>query len=103
MNHHRCTSCKQESYPRHKWKGGVYCDSCIEEARGYGRHGKVRSWFGGIWDKIVEFVDRRILQRKVIELTVEAKERQVISRMKQIERRARSIPFNPQALSPQKR
>ncbi len=35
MNHHRCTRCKQESYPRHKYYGGVFCDSCIQIARGF--------------------------------------------------------------------
>jgi len=59
MNHHRCTMCKQESYPRHKYKksgvSGVYCDDCIKIARGYApeHHGflfKIRSFWGRFTD-----------------------------------------------------
>ena len=103
MAHHRCTGCKEESYPRHKWKGGVYCDSCIELLRGHRRHFGFRGWLSGIWDRVVEFVDRQILRREPPKLTEAAKERQVITRMKQIERKARSIPPNPASGVPQKR
>ena len=29
MIHHRCTRCKEESEIRHKWRGGLFCSSCL--------------------------------------------------------------------------
>ena len=46
MPHHRCTGCKQESYPRHKHLGGVYCEACIRRIRGF-IPGK-RGWLGSL-------------------------------------------------------
>lgn len=97
MAHHRCTGCKQESYPRHKWKGGVYCDDCVNFIKGGGRSGWFRrSFLGEIWDTIVDLVDR-VFRPESPKRTTRAKERQVMSRMKQMEHRARSIPANPQS------
>ena len=99
MAHHRCTRCKQESYPRYKYEGGVYCDDCINDIRcGFGRR---RSWLGSIWDRIVELADI-VFKRKSPKHTQRAEERAIRSKYKAMEAKARSIPSNPQQASPQK-
>ena len=57
MAHHRCTRCKEESNPRHKYYGGVYCNSCIREIKGYrrGLGGFFSDLFSDAWSWIKDF------------------------------------------------
>jgi hypothetical protein len=55
--HHRCTRCKEESEVRHKWHGGVYCDSCMKEIRGF-RPRSRRGLFGWFRDIVIRVRDR---------------------------------------------
>lgn len=102
MTHHRCTRCKQESFPRHKWKGGVYCDDCIQAIKGGGRHSGVFGWVRGLWEKLTVWIDK-IFRPQTPKALERVNQRQILSRMKQMEHKARSIPTNPQTMSPQKR
>lgn len=108
MTHHRCTRCKQEAYPRHKYYGGVYCDSCISWIRGFRPHigtgwlGSIRSIWGSIWDRIADFASF-VFQHKTIKRVRIAQEKQSYSLFKAMALRARSIPYNPEGGVPQKR
>lgn len=102
MAHHRCTACKQESYPRHKWYGGVYCDDCIRAIRGK-YYGVKRGFFGRIWDSITDFVTRLFKPSEDWKKDRQREQRQVITRMKAMESKARRVSLDPQTLNPQKR
>ena len=102
MTHHRCTRCKQESYPRHKYYGGVYCDDCIHLVQHGAYSGqKSRGWLGSLWDKVVDFATS-IFRPRPLKQLVKAQERASYARLKALEFKARSIPPNPQGGSPQK-
>ena len=108
MAHHRCTRCKQESYPRHKYHGGVYCDSCLSWIRGFRPHhgagwlGSVFSRVWDIWDRITDFASS-IFRHKTIKRVRIAEERADYSRLKvTLAMRSRSIPGNPATGMPQK-
>lgn len=106
MAHHRCTRCKEESYPRHKYCGGVFCDGCIRIIRGFRPDSVRRGFFGRlshIWDKITSFVDRTIHHRHIVRLNIREDSRRVYTQLKVMEVRARSIPPNPATTVPQKR
>jgi len=100
MAHHRCTRCKEESYPRHKYCGGVYCDRCIQWIRGY-RPSYRRGWLGSWWERIVDFTTS-IFRPESPKHIERARERGFNTRLKAMETRARSIPGNPQSGAPQK-
>ena len=104
MAHHRCTRCKQESYPRHKWMGGVYCDSCIRQIRdGIHISNRSRGRLGSLWDKIVAFT-RSILHPKLLKRVERTVEQASLARLKSMEVKARrGIPINPAIQQPQKR
>lgn len=102
MAHHRCTGCKQESYPRHKYHGGVYCDTCISRIRGFLPSSRRRSWLGSWWDRIVEKISGFFGSKRVRLISVK-EERAAYSRLKDMQARARSIPSNPLGGAPQKR
>jgi len=102
MAHHRCTRCKEESYPRHKWHGGVFCDGCIRWIRGSLPHTGGRSWLGSIWDRIVDFATS-VFQGKTVKRVRLTEERALHSRLKAMETRARNIPFNSASSVPQNR
>lgn len=100
MTHHRCTRCKQESYPRHKYYGGVFCDDCINEIRG--RHfGKKRNVFWRLWDKLCDWVDRTFRPQSET-LGRAREERRIHTQLKVMEARARKMPRNPQQTIQQK-
>lgn len=100
MAHHRCTRCKEESYPRHKWQGGVYCDDCIRRIRGSipGRRG----WLGSLWGKLVDLVER-VFQPESPRVISRQRERAEHARFKARQMMALSIPPNPWSGAPQKR
>ena len=100
MAHHRCTRCKQESYPRHKYLGGVYCDSCIHWIRG-GGHGHRRSWLGSIWGRFADLFDS-VFRPESPKRIERARERVYYARLKATQAKARDIPYNPEAGVPQK-
>ena len=103
MTHHRCTGCKGESYPRHKYKGGVFCDSCIRWIRGFRPHtSSGRSWLGALWDRIVDFATS-VFQGKKVKRVSLSEEKAAYSRSKAMATRARSVPMNPAIQQPQKR
>lgn len=100
MAHHRCTKCKQESDRRHKYYGGVFCESCIRWIRGFTPHTRGRSLFGSLWDRIVDFATS-VFQGKAVKRVSLIEERASHSRFKAMQARARSIPFNPEGGVPQ--
>ena len=100
MNHHRCSRCKEESYPRHKWQSGIFCDSCIKIVSG---HKTRRGLFRGLWDKMVDWLRKVVLRKPITRQTVKARERAIYSKQKTMEARARRIPVNRAQMSPQKR
>ena len=70
-----CTRCKQESEIRHKWRGGVYCESCINEIRGF-KPRQRRGLFDWLHD-IVILVRDSVFRRKTKK--VEFKPKQVMA------------------------
>ena len=100
MAHHRCTRCKQESYPRHKYQGGVYCDECIRIVRGSGYRVRVQSWLGYVWGKVTGFFGR-VLHPGTRRIDMDI-ERASHARLKAMEARARDIPSDPQGGTPGK-
>ena len=105
MAHHRCTRCKQESDIRHKHVGGVYCDSCLRWIRGFRPHTGT-SWLGSvfssIWDMVTDFATS-IFRHKTIKRVRILAEKADYSRQKAaIATMARSIPYNPEGVVPQK-
>ena len=109
MVHHRCTRCKQESYPRHPYKksgvAGVYCDDCIKIVKfGEVRHhgggwlGAVRGFFDRIRGWVHEVLGRPVSPKQAIA----KKNREVHTRMKVMEAKARKIPSNPTHILPGK-
>ena len=105
MAHHRCTRCKQESYPRHKYHGGVYCDSCLSWIRGFRPH-HGPGWLGSIWRSMWDLITdlaSSIFTHKTIKRVHIADEKASYSRLKgAMTMRARSMPSNPEAGFPQK-
>lgn len=94
MAHHRCSRCKEESYPRHKYHGGVYCDDCIQEIRG--RHfGTKRNVLFSMWDRFTVWV-RRVLRLKQEAPNPVREERRIHTQLKVMEARARKMPVGPQ-------
>lgn len=102
MTHHRCTGCKQESNPRHKWMGGVYCDTCIRGIRGYRPDSVRRGLFAGIWDMVTGFIDRVFYHKHTVKLEAREVEKKIHTQMKVMQARARDIPPNPQGGTPGK-
>ena len=103
MAHHRCTRCKQESYPRHKYQGGVYCDGCIREIRGGVAPSRGLSWFGLLWGRILDFAHSVSGSAETLKHIERAKERASLARFKVMQAGARSIPANPAGAVPQAR
>jgi len=101
MAHHRCTGCKQESHPRHKWQGGVYCDDCIREIRGF-RPRPGASWFGSIWGRFTGFFGNILHPGAPPKHLAKDRERASHARLKALEAWARDIPFDPQGGTPGK-
>ena len=100
MSHHRCTRCKQESYPRHKYYGGVFCDRCISWIRGRGVGHRVNI-FSRFWNFLVDIVQKVIGIKKTPKQIERQRERQIHTRMKVMEAKAREMPRNLSKLSPQ--
>lgn len=98
---HRCTRCKRESYPRHKYMNSVLCDDCLSWVSG-GRGSRGRSWFGSLWERIVD-IAQRIFHRESPRQQERLRERASYARLKVMQSRARSIPMNPATMLPQKR
>lgn len=101
MVHHRCTRCKEESYPRHKHRGGVYCDSCIEIVRGGRGHSFFRSFFGSIWDRMVALVET-VFRYQSPKRVQKERERASMSHLKAMEHKFRNVPPDPQGGTPGK-
>lgn len=104
MVHHRCTGCKRESYPRHKYGGGVFCDDCMSSIASHSyikAPSRRRSWLGSLWDKIVDHA--RSFFRPLAPKPESSIESASYARLKSMEARARRIPSNPEAGVPQKR
>ncbi len=108
MAHHRCSKCREEVGIRHKYHGYLFCDACLVRLL---YRSPVRGW-GGFAD-IFGFVSRawRWLRDATINLfgqpapaaarkTYNAKTR---ARMASAQWKARSVPTNPAAVSPQMR
>lgn len=95
MAHHRCTRCKQESYPRHKYGNGIYCEDCIREIR-HGYRPSSGSWLGSLWGKIVGLA-QSVFHFESSGRVKRERERASYSRMKTMEARARRIPPDPQS------
>lgn len=102
MVRHRCSKCKEESYPRHKYHGGVFCDSCIRIIRGFRPDSARRGFFGSIWDMITSLIDKVIHHRHTVKLSVREDSRKVRTQLKAMETRGRGIPPNPEGGDPQK-
>lgn len=65
-----CTRCKEESEVRHKWRGGVYCETCIKEIRGFKPRSR-RGLFGWFRDLVILVRERVFRSRtKVVEFKV---------------------------------
>lgn len=101
MAHHRCTRCKQEAYPRHKYYGGVFGDTCIREIRGFRPQAHGRGWFSSIWERIRDFATS-VFSGKTIKRVTLDKERASYSQFKAYQARARDIPSDPQGGTPGK-
>jgi len=101
MVRHRCSRCKEdvgEDGIRHKYGGGLFCEPCLRSlVYTPGRHVAARGFFWSIWDKIARAA------RSVFKPTAVAENRAVKVAYSIIENKARIIPRNAQALSPQKR
>ncbi len=110
MNHHRCTGCKEESYPRHK-RGhsgvfGVYCERCLRWVRGGGVGLAGGGWLGSLWGgflRLVGYVTAPFRGERTQKQLFRERERADYARMKAMEVRARRIPMNQGSLAPQKR
>ncbi len=89
MNHHRCSRCKEESYPRHKYRSGVYCDHCITIAR-FGQP-KRRGGLFSLWDKFRDWVTH-IFTAPTSARINKSRDRAVYAQQKTMEARARKIP-----------
>ena len=100
MTHHRCSRCKEESYPRHKWQDGIFCDACVKVVRGRTTR---RGLFRGLWDKMVDWLRKVVLRQPITKQTIKAQERAIYSKQKTMEAKARKIPVNRAQMSPQKR
>ena len=101
MGHHRCTRCKQEPYPRHKYYGGVFCDKCISWIRGRNVGHQV-SIFSRFWHLITDFVQKVVGIKKTPKQVERQRERQIYTQMKVMESRARKIGVDKRTLVPQK-
>ena len=105
MAHHRCTRCKQEAYPRYKYKksgvAGVYCDDCLRiiTHRSMGLRESIGRFFGGIWGFILDLVTKPFRGKH----KKGDKDSLVKAKMKTANMRAREIPINPAGMVPQKR
>ena len=101
MNHHRCTRCKEESYPRHKYRGGVFCDGCIKITRGF-EPGNKGIFFkvGRLWGAIGDWF-RDILKPEVTIPDSKVAERSRHAELKRLEQYARRLPSNLQGSNPQ--
>ena len=100
MNHHRCSHCKEESYPRHKWKNGIFCDGCIKIVRGRTTR---RGLFRGLWERMVDWLRKVVIRQPITKQNVKARERAIYAKQKTMEARARNIPRDTTQLNPQKR
>jgi len=102
MAHHRCTRCKQESYPRHKYQGGVYCDGCIRIVRGGFGSFPGFTWLGSIWGKVTGFFGSIFYPGSSPKRLERDRERASYARLKAMEARARDIPLDLQGGTPGK-
>lgn len=107
MAHHRCTRCKQESETRHKYAGGLFCESCLKSlgVRGFGgfshRGFSLRGMFGSLWDKIKYWAKSPFQSNQKAELRQAAVRFNV--RYQVMRSRMLRIPANFAAGVPQKR
>lgn len=101
--HHRCTRCKEESYPRHKRNGGVFCEHCIRDLSYRGPRFSLR----GLWGRFtgfIAYVYRRFTGKQTPRSIQRQKDKADYTRLKDMEVRARrTIPHNPSQMVPQKR
>ena len=91
MNHHRCSRCKEESYPRHKYHGGVFCDGCIKMVKGHRDGGGFFFRVRSLWHRIADwFSDFFIPEGKRPD--VEVIERKRHHELKMLEAKMRRLP-----------
>ena len=105
MNHHRCTRCKEEKEKRHKAYQGLFCEDCLRELEGtyaWGGRPRARSFWGDIWYSI-----RALARLMIVPFQRKPETKQYNSRARvannTMQAKARLIPTNPAAMSPQKR
>ena len=103
MAHHRCTRCKRESYPRHKYAQGLFCEPCLRELR-YEIVPRRGFWsiFHDFWNEIVR-VANSIFNRKTKRVEFKLATSRNITKFKAVQAKARVIPVDPVTLTPQKR
>lgn len=104
MNHHRCTRCKQESYPRHKYASGLFCESCLREL---GVHGFRRFSFwksvGGIFSEVSRWLSSPFRTKKQTKLELKQAASRTKVSFKAAQSRMMRIPGNAAAGVPQKK
>lgn len=103
MAHHRCTRCKEESAPRHKYVGGLFCESCLRALGVHGfRHFSIRGFWSNLWDKIGTWVSAPFRgKKKVSPLQLAAVRFNV--RYQAMRSAMLRIPPNVESSAPQKR
>ena len=101
MNHHLCTRCKEESYPRHKYGNGVYCEDCIKVVTGW-RRPSVFGLISSMWDRVAAGV-QKAFGFKSPSREHREKDRAIYQQMKTMQARARNILVDPSTKVPQKR
>ncbi len=102
MNHHRCSRCKEESYPRHKHRsGGLLCEPCLRDI-GMGRTGfSLGRMLGDLWGMLVDTFNNAFRTANTGRSIDGESVRQV--HFKAIETKALGIQVNPLKALPQKR
>ncbi len=105
MAQHRCTRCKQDvgQYGiRHKYVGGLFCESCLRELRQGSRVIRNEGFFGfvsSIWDTLKR-IHQVVFRPKT--KTVSFSETSRVA-YKTMNLKARNIPHDARATVPQKR
>ncbi len=103
MTHHRCSRCKQESYPRYKRKsGGLLCEDCISRLGGRGGGGWLGGMFSRFWRGMITFVCRVIGRPLSKKQTIKEQNQIVHHQLKVMEAKARRMPRNLQQTMMQK-
>ncbi len=100
MTHHRCSRCKQESYPRNKYKksgvAGVFCDRGISELRGRGYSsgffGRLRRKVSDLWDSIRSIVNKIQGKQPTRHQMIANTNRSTHRQLKVMEAKARNMP-----------